>query len=101
MKQTKMLVNGKFETYALFYHGETLFADKDGFYEPEYTGVDMLMLYTLTPGVTSSFKDIQICPDICPGTDPSMLANSATRSIQVMLGVIINILIMAFWTDVI
>ena len=53
-----MFVNGKHETFADFYHGDFLFADKDGFYEPHYTGVDTLMLYTLTPGVTSSFKDI-------------------------------------------
>ena len=53
-----MFVNGKHETYADFYHGEELIADKDGYYEPLMTGIDTLMLYTLTPGVTSSFKNI-------------------------------------------
>ena len=53
-----MFVNGKHETFADFYHGDTRFADKDGFYEPNYTGVDTLMMYTLTPGVTSSFMDV-------------------------------------------
>ena len=53
-----MFVNGKFETYADYYHGETRFASKEGYYEPTYTGIDPLMIYTLTPGVTSSFKDI-------------------------------------------
>ena len=53
-----MFVNGKHETYSEFYHGSSLYADKDGFYEPEYTGFDALMIYTLTPEVTSSFKDI-------------------------------------------
>ena len=52
-----MFVDGKHETFADFYHGDTRFAE-DGFYEPTYVGVDTIMLYTLTPGVTSSFKDI-------------------------------------------
>ena len=56
-----MFVDGVHETMANFYHGTNRFADKDGFYEPVYNGVDTLMLYTLTPGVTSSFRNIQIC----------------------------------------
>ena len=53
-----MYVNGKFETYSEFYHGVDLFADSDWYYEPEYTGLDTLMIYTLSEGVTTSFKDI-------------------------------------------
>ena len=64
-----MFVNGKHETFSDFYHGEFLYADKDGFYEPTYTGVDTIMLYTLTPGVTSSFKNIQICDKFCLPSD--------------------------------
>ena len=56
-----MFVDGKHETFADFYHGDTRYADKDGFYEPTYVGIDTIMLYTLTPGVTSSFKDIRLC----------------------------------------
>ena len=26
------------------------------------------MLYTLTPGESSTFKDIRLCNDLCPGT---------------------------------
>ena len=29
------------------------------------------MLYTLTPGLTSSFKQIRMCPELCPGTQES------------------------------
>jgi len=64
-----MFVNGKHETFSEFYHGEVLYADKDGYYEPEYTGVDHLMLYTLTPGVTSSFRNIKICDKFCLPSD--------------------------------
>ena len=56
--QTSMFVNGRHETYSEFYHGDSLFEDSDGFYEPEYTGLDTLMIYTLSEGVTTSFKDI-------------------------------------------
>ncbi len=77
LTQTSMFVNGKHETYAEFYHGDSLYADKKGYYEPNYTGLDTLMLYTLTPGVTSSFKDIQICNDICANSDKKVLLNSA------------------------
>jgi len=29
------------------------------------------MLYTLTPGLTSSFKQMRMCPELCPGTQES------------------------------
>lgn len=92
-----MFVNGKHETFADFYHGESLFADKDGYYEPIYTGIDTLMLYTLSPDVTSSFKDIQICNEICPDSDKNTLLNFAIgnfSSIHVITSVIINIMIL-------
>ena len=29
----------------------------------------MLMLYTLSPGSTSAFKDVRLCEELCPGTE--------------------------------
>lgn len=98
-----MYVNGKHETYADFYHGESVYADKDGYYEPDYSGVDTLMLYTLSPGVTSSFKDIQICDELCPGTDPDIEANSAMsryKLIHMVISMIINILILTIGREI-
>jgi hypothetical protein len=100
-----MFVNGKHETFSDFYHGNELFADKDGFYEPPYTGVDTLMLYTLTPGVTSSFKDIKICSKWCKPSDEEMEKNSARgryggNKIHMMLCVIINILIITLCREI-
>ena len=94
-----MFVNGKHETFSDFYHGDSLFGEKDGYYEPPYDGIDTLMLYTLTPGVTSSFKNIQICDDICEGSDKNTLLNGAMgryNSISFMISVIINIMIVTF-----
>ena len=31
------------------------------------------MLYTLSPGETSTFKDIRLCDDLCPGTQESTM----------------------------
>ena len=28
----------------------------------------MIMLYTLTPGSTATFRDFRLCEDLCPGT---------------------------------
>ena len=74
-----MFVDGEHQTFSDYYHGEYLFADKDGFYEPTYTGVDTLMLYTLTPGVTSSYRNIRICDKFCTTLDEEMEKNSASR----------------------
>ena len=64
-----LFIDDEYQTGADFYHGDTRYADKDGTYEPDYDGIDTLMLYTLTPGVTSSFKNIQICSQYCKPTD--------------------------------
>lgn len=53
-----MFVDGKHETLSDFYHGDYKMAHKDGYYEPMYDGVDTLMLYTLTQGVTTGFRNI-------------------------------------------
>ena len=29
----------------------------------------MIMLYTLTPGSTATFRDFRLCEDLCPGTE--------------------------------
>ena len=35
--------------------------------------VNTLMLYNLSPGTTTAFKDIRLCTDLCPGTQESEL----------------------------
>jgi len=49
-----------------FYHGVDRYhiANEE---LPEYKGVDTLMLYTLTTGSTSQFKDLQLCIERCNG----------------------------------
>lgn len=38
--------------------------------------VDTLSLYTLTPGVESSFANIRVCDDLCPRTAGSLEVNA-------------------------
>ena len=33
----------------------------------------MLSLYTLTPGVTSTFRDIRVCSKLCPDNETSTI----------------------------
>ena len=41
--------------------------------------VNTLSLYTLTPGVTSSFRDIRICDDLCDPLDRGSGKTPATH----------------------
>lgn len=45
--------------------------DRDIMMECDKRFVNTLALYNLTPGTTSSFKDIRLCTDLCPGTQES------------------------------
>ena len=33
--------------------------------DPTFAGVDSLILYTLTPGVSTSYADVKLCKEIC------------------------------------
>ena len=87
-----MFIDHRHETYAEFYHGDYRYANKDGNYEPPYDGVDTLILYTLTPEVTSSFKDIRICEAWCNPSDEFLYLKSAMgrfSKIHILLCVLI------------
>ena len=63
-----MYVDGKFETYSDFYHGKRRFA-VNGDYQPKYEGVDSFLLYSLTSGTTTTFKNIKVCKEKCMGDE--------------------------------
>ena len=62
-EQAAFFIDGKFKTRTEFY---TL--ERDAQLSCDVHFVNTLFLYTLTPGVTSSFKDIRLCSNLCPGT---------------------------------
>ena len=52
-----LYINNQFVVEQLFYHGATRTLENT-VYEPPYEGVDSLNLYTLSPGITSWFRDV-------------------------------------------
>ena len=62
-KETAIFVDGVFLQKVAFYTSELI--------DCKLSFVDTLMLYNLTPGTTSSFKDIRLCSDLCDGTQES------------------------------
>lgn len=62
-----LFINDDFKGVASFYSKE-----RDSFLDCSKTDyVDTLSLYTLTPGVQSSFADIRICENLCPSFSAS------------------------------
>ena len=59
MNKSTLFIDNVKETKQDFYHALTRTPDKsNGVYEPPYDGIDSLIIYTLTPGARSDFKDI-------------------------------------------
>ena len=56
-------IDGKFIANTWFYTRERDYQTKC-----DQKFIKALMLYTLTPGESSIFKDIRMCNEICPGT---------------------------------
>ena len=63
LKMLALFVNGEYMSQVEFFT-----MDRDEMIECDKTFVNALMLYTLTPGVTSTYKDIKLCSELCPGT---------------------------------
>ena len=58
-----IFINGTYVQQTHFYS-----KDRDIMLKCDEHFVNTLALYNLTPGTTSSFKDIRLCTDLCPGT---------------------------------
>ena len=62
-QEVAFFIDGVYKTKLSFYTKE-----RDAQKACEETFVNMLMLYTLTPGSTAAFRDVRLCEDLCPGT---------------------------------
>ena len=58
-----LFLDGRYELMTEFY---TKARDDQILCEERF--VNSLMLYSLTPGVTSSFRDVRLCTGVCPDT---------------------------------
>ena len=59
-------IDGEYMANTLFFSQE-----RDKQKKCDKSFANALMLYTLTPGETSAFKDIRMCNELCPGTQLS------------------------------
>ena len=75
-KETAIFVDGVFLQKVAFYSEELI--------DCQERWVDTLMLYSLTPGTRSAFKDIRLCTGLCEGTQESdfPLTTSARKEEQ-------------------
>lgn len=71
--QTDFFIDGKYEWTTPFHHGKDKYAVGQGL-TPSYTGVDSLILYTLSPEGVSEFMDLKLCKTRC--IEESLLKNA-------------------------
>ena len=62
-KEVAVFIDGIFIKKVAFYS-----LDRDELMKCGESFVNTLMLYNLTPGTITAFKDIRLCSDLCPGT---------------------------------
>ena len=63
---TSLYVDGKYQTTSDFYHGVDKFHIAEG-KRPEHYPSNSIVLYSLTSGSTSEFKNLKICEYRCVG----------------------------------
>ena len=64
-RKVAFFIDGKYQLVTPFYSLERDKALKVAECEEEGDSVNTLSLYTLTYGVTSSFRDLRVCKDLC------------------------------------
>lgn len=72
-----MYIDDKYETSADFYHAKERFHIAKGI-APDHYGASALVIYTLSPENTSTFKNVKVCPKRCSGGEN--LKNVKTNS---------------------
>lgn len=61
-----MYIDNEYATSADFYHGKERFHISKGIM-PDHSGANALVIYTLSPGTTSVFKNLKVCTKRCKG----------------------------------
>ena len=70
-------IDGEFKTTLDFYTKE-----RDEQMKCKESFVNMLMLYSLTPGSTSAFRELRLCENLCEGTQESVMPLSYLRNYE-------------------
>ncbi len=69
-----------------FYHGQDKFIEGTEL-DPKFDYANSLVIYTLTPGATSYFKDIKICPDKCLGGEKLEFVLSGAKKLLISVSI--------------
>ena len=85
-KKSAFFIDGLFHVLVPFYSLERDVAMKkaalDKGLDCEKSFVNTLSLYTLTPGVDSSFRELRVCEDLCPGPATIKLHEDLTVNLK-------------------
>ena len=77
--KTAMFINETYQITMDFYHGQSKFVEGTEL-DPKFQYANSIALYTLSPGATSYFKDLKVCPDKCFGGEKlKFILSSATK----------------------
>ena len=75
------MLNKKTNEYkGSFYHSKNRDDDAVNDIDITFEGIDAMLIYSLTPGSTSQFKQIKVCKEFCEGAEQYYLLNWAISS---------------------
>jgi hypothetical protein len=78
--KTALYINDKYQITMDFYHGQDKFVEGTEL-DPKYETANAIVLYTLSPGATSYFKDLKVCPDKCFGGEKLEFVLSSSKKL--------------------
>ena len=78
-KQVAFFLDGQYQLKVPFYS-----LMRDDLLKCDSSFVNKLSLYTLTPGVTSSFKDVKVCKELCQFPTPQEDNNDDSSSTNIL-----------------
>lgn len=69
-----------------FYHGQNKYIEATEL-DPKFEYANSLAIYTLTPGATSYFKDLKVCPDKCLGGEHLEFVLSGAKKLMISVSI--------------
>ena len=78
--KTALYVNEKYQITMDFYHGQDKFVEGTEL-DPKYEAANAIVLYTLSPGATSYFQDLKVCPEKCFGGEKLEFVLSSAKKL--------------------
>jgi hypothetical protein len=80
LNRTALYINETYQITMEFYHGTDKFVEGTEL-DAGYNYANTLVLYTLSPGATSYFKDLKVCTEKCIGGEKLDFVLSGARKL--------------------